>query len=98
PGILQPPVPSRAAITTLLSLLPRGGLEEREMIFKKFFGAVRAQLNKLANFFWEADPIAQMQYEYDSAVEQLKEGRAGVEAYRGLVQRGARAEQGGEGQ
>ncbi len=57
------------------------------MIFGKFFGAVRAQLNKLANFFWEADPIAQMQYEYDSAVEQLKEGRGGLEQYRGLVER-----------
>jgi phage shock protein A len=57
------------------------------MIFKKFFGAIRAQLNKLANFFWEADPIAQMQYEYDSAVEQLKEGRTGLEQYRGLVER-----------
>jgi len=57
------------------------------MIFKKLFGAVRAQLNKLANFFWEADPIAQMQYEYDMAVEQLKEGRVGLEQYRGLVER-----------
>ena len=57
------------------------------MILGKFFGAIRAQLNKLANFFWEADPIAQMQYEYDSAVEQLKEGRIGLEQYRGLVER-----------
>ena len=57
------------------------------MIFGKFFGAIRAQLNKLANFFWEADPIAQMQYEYDMAVEQLKEGRVGLEQYRGLVAR-----------
>src|SRR5205085_10904885 len=57
------------------------------MIFGKFFGAIRAQLNKLANFFWEADPIAQMQYEYDQAVEQLKEGRIGLEQYRGLVER-----------
>ncbi len=57
------------------------------MIFGKMFSAVRAQLNKLANFFWEADPIAQMQYEYDSAVEQLKEGRVGLEQYRGLVER-----------
>ena len=57
------------------------------MIFKKMFGAMRAQLNKLANFFWEADPIAQMQYEYDNAVEQLKEGRVGLEQYRGLVER-----------
>lgn len=57
------------------------------MIFGKLFGALRAQLNKLANFFWEADPIAQMQYEYDLAVEQLKEGRVGLEQYRGLVER-----------
>jgi phage shock protein A len=66
------------------------------MIFKKFFGAVRAQLNKLANFFWEADPIAQMQYEYDSAVEQLKEGRTGLEQYRGLVERVSRQVKEGE--
>src|SRR5215216_3159166 len=57
------------------------------MIFGKFFGAIRAQLNKLANLFWEADPIAQMQYEYDAAVVQLKEGRVGLEQYRGLVER-----------
>lgn len=66
------------------------------MIFKKFFGAVRAQLNKLANFFWEADPIAQMQYEYDLAVEQLKEGRVGLEQYRGLVERVSRQVRDGE--
>jgi phage shock protein A len=66
------------------------------MIFKKMFGAVRAQLNKLANFFWEADPIAQMQYEYDSAVEQLKEGRIGLEQYRGLVERVGRQVKDGE--
>jgi phage shock protein A len=66
------------------------------MIFKKFFGAIRAQLNKLANFFWEADPIAQMQYEYDSAVEQLKEGRKGLEQYRGLVERVGRQVKEGE--
>ncbi len=57
------------------------------MIFKKFWSSMRAQLNKLANFFWEADPIAQMRYEYDQAVEQLKEGRVGLETYRGLVER-----------
>jgi phage shock protein A len=66
------------------------------MIFGKFFGAIRAQLNKLANFFWEADPIAQMQYEYDSAVEQLKEGRQGLEQYRGLVERLTRQVKDGE--
>jgi phage shock protein A len=68
------------------------------MILGKFFGAIRAQLNKLANFFWEADPIAQMQYEYDQAVEQLKEGRVGLEQYRGLVERVARQVKEGESQ
>lgn len=68
------------------------------MILGKFFGAIRAQLNKLANFFWEADPIAQMQYEYDLAVEQLKEGRVGLEQYRGLVERVARQVRDGESQ
>jgi phage shock protein A len=66
------------------------------MIFGKFFGAIRAQLNKLANLFWEADPIAQMQYEYDLAVEQLKEGRQGLEQYRGLVERVSRQVKEGE--
>jgi phage shock protein A len=68
------------------------------MIFGKFFGAIRAQLNKLANMFWEADPIAQMQYEYDLAVEQLKEGRLGLEQYRGLVERVGRQVKDGETQ
>jgi phage shock protein A len=68
------------------------------MIFGKFFGAIRAQLNKLANLFWEADPIAQMQYEYDLAVEQLKEGRLGLEQYRGLVERVSRQVKEGETQ
>lgn len=66
------------------------------MILGKFFGAIRAQLNKLANYFWEADPIAQMQYEYDQAVEQLKEGRLGLEQYRGLVERVSRQVRDGE--
>ena len=57
------------------------------MIFGKIWTAIRAQLNKLANFFWKADPIAQMQYEYDSAVVQLREGRTGLEQYRALVER-----------
>ena len=42
------------------------------MIFGKFWRAIKAQVNKLANFFWTADPIAQMQYEYDKAVEDMK--------------------------
>jgi phage shock protein A len=66
------------------------------MIFKKFWASIRAQLNKLANVFWEADPIAQMQYEYDMAVEQLKEGRQGLEQYRGLVERVSRQVKDGE--
>lgn len=57
------------------------------MIFGKIWRALRAQLNKVANFFWTVDPIAQMQYEYDSAVAQLKEGREGLEQYRAMVER-----------
>src|SRR6476661_2151669 len=57
------------------------------MIFHKFWSAFVAQINKVANVFWEADPVAQMRYEYDRAVEQLKEGRTGLEQYRGLVER-----------
>jgi phage shock protein A len=57
------------------------------VIVHKFWSAFMAQINKIANIFWEADPIAQMQYEYDRAVEQLKEGRLGLEQYRGLVER-----------
>ena len=47
------------------------------MILHKFWSAFVAQINKVANLFWEADPVAQMRYEYDRAVEQLKEGRPG---------------------
>ena len=57
------------------------------MILQKFWSAFRAQINKVANLFWEADPIAQMRYEYDQAVAQLKDGRVGLEQYRGLVER-----------
>jgi len=57
------------------------------MILGKLWSALRAQLNKIANVFWEADPIAQLRYEYDQSVEQLKEGRKGLEMYRGLVER-----------
>jgi phage shock protein A len=66
------------------------------MIFKKFWASIRAQLNKLANVFWEADPIAQMRYEYDKAVEELKEGRLGLEQYRGLVEKVTRQVKEGE--
>ena len=57
------------------------------MILHKVWSAFIAQINKVANMFWEADPVAQMRYEYDRAVEQLKEGRGGLEQYRGLVER-----------
>jgi phage shock protein A len=60
------------------------------MIFGKFFSAFRAQINKIANLFFEADPIAVMQLEVDSATERLKEGRKGLETYRGLVETVAR--------
>ena len=60
------------------------------MIVGKLWRALMAQFNKLANVFWTADPIAQMQYEYDTAVEQLKDGRKGLEQYRALVERVSR--------
>jgi phage shock protein A len=63
------------------------------MILQKFWSAFVAQINKVANLFWEADPVAQMRYEYDRAVDQLKEGRGGLEQYRGLVERVTRQSQ-----
>jgi phage shock protein A len=60
------------------------------VILGKFWSAFVAQLNKIANVFWEADPIAQLRYEYDQSVEQLKDGRVGLEQYRGLVERVSR--------
>jgi phage shock protein A len=57
------------------------------MFFGKIWKAFAAQMNKIANFFWTADPVAQLQYEYDKAVEQMKEGREGLEQYRALVER-----------
>jgi phage shock protein A len=60
------------------------------MIFGKIWRALKGQLNKLANNIWKKDPIAQMQYEYDLSVEQLREGRTGLEQYRALVERVSR--------
>jgi len=60
------------------------------MILGKLWRSLMAQVNKIANIFWTADPIAQMQYEYDQAVSQLKEGREGLEQYRALVERVSR--------
>ena len=53
------------------------------MILGKLWRSIMAQVNKLANFFWTSDPIAQMQYEYDKAVDQLKSGREGLGAVSG---------------
>jgi phage shock protein A len=60
------------------------------MIFGKLWHTLMSQINKVANIFWTADPIAQMQYEYDLAVAQLTEGRQGLEQYRALVERVSR--------
>jgi phage shock protein A len=66
----------------------------RFMIIGKIWRSFKAQLNKLANYFWTVDPIAQMQYEYDQAIEQLKGGKEGLAQYRALVERVARQVQG----
>jgi phage shock protein A len=57
------------------------------MILGKMWHAFRAQMNKLANWFSGKDPVAQLQYEYDRSVDQLKEGREGLAQYRALVER-----------
>lgn len=57
------------------------------MIFGKFVTVIKAFFNNIANALWERDPIAIMRLEYDRSVEQLKEGRKGLELYRGLVER-----------
>jgi phage shock protein A len=57
------------------------------MIIGKLWRALKAQINKLANWFSASDPVAQMQLEYDQAVDQLRDGRQGLEQYRALVER-----------
>ena len=57
------------------------------MILGKIWKAIAAQFNKLGNWFSGYDPIAEMQYEYDRSVEQLREGREGLAQYRALVER-----------
>lgn len=68
------------------------------MILGKFVTIVRAFFNSIANAMWEKNPIAIMQLEYDKSVEQLKEGRKGLELYRGLVERVARQVAAGKSQ
>ena len=57
------------------------------MILGKLWKSIAAQFNKLANAIRGYDPIAEMQYEYDRSVEQIKEGREGLAQYRALVER-----------
>lgn len=64
------------------------------MILGKIWKAIAAQFNKLGNWFSGYDPIAQMQYEYDRSVEQLREGREGLAQYRALVERVTRQVEG----
>lgn len=57
------------------------------MILKKLWRWAAALVNKWTNRLRGLDPIAEMQYECDRAVEQVKEGRRGLEMYRGLIER-----------
>lgn len=56
-------------------------------MIRRLWRSLMAQVNKLVNWFRRRDPIAEMQYEVDLATEQLKDGRRGLEMYRGLVER-----------
>ena len=60
------------------------------MIIGKLWRSLKAQMNKVANFFWTADPIAQLQYEYDQSLEEIKSGKEGLAQYRALVERVSR--------
>lgn len=60
------------------------------MILGKLWHSIKAQINKWVNVLWSADPVAQMQYEYDLAVSELKDGREGLEQHRALVERVSR--------
>jgi phage shock protein A len=57
------------------------------MILGKLWKALKAKVNQMANWFYASDPVAQMQLEYDQAVDQLRDGRQGLEQYRALVER-----------
>src|SRR5262249_25521513 len=64
------------------------------MILAKIWQAIQAQFNKLANAIRGYDPIAEMQYEYDRSVDQIREGREGLAQYRALVERVLRQAEG----
>jgi phage shock protein A len=57
------------------------------MILGKLWKAISAQFNKLANAIRGYDPIAEMQYEYDHSITQIREGREGLAQYRAMVER-----------
>src|SRR5215472_3973820 len=57
------------------------------MIIGKLWRVLKAKVNQMANWFYSSDPVAQMQLEYDQAVDQLRDGRQGLEQYRALVER-----------
>jgi phage shock protein A len=57
------------------------------MILGKIWKAIAAQFNKMANAIRGYDPIAEMQYEYDASVVQIREGREGLAQYRAMVER-----------
>lgn len=56
-------------------------------MLKKLFQALCAQYHKLLRYFKKVDPLQAMQQECRWASERLKEGRIGLERYRGLVER-----------
>ncbi len=58
-----------------------------DMILARIWKSIKAQLNKLSHAISGYDPVAEMQYEYDRSVEQIKEGREGLAQYRALVER-----------
>jgi phage shock protein A len=60
------------------------------MILGKIWKAIAAQFNKLANAIRGYDPIAEMQYEYDNSLVQIREGREGLAQYRAMVERVSR--------
>ena len=47
------------------------------MIFGKIWRSIQAQFNKLANAIRGIDPIAEMQYEYDRSVIELRRAARG---------------------
>jgi len=60
------------------------------MILGKLWRSIKGFANKGVNALWSADPVAQMQYEYDLAVAELKGGREGLEQHRALIERVSR--------